>query len=34
VRIFARYLQALDPVTEVPPADVLPQIPGGVKWSV
>jgi integrase len=24
VRIFARYLQALDPVTEVPPADVLP----------
>ena len=24
VRIFARYLQALDPVTEVPPGDVLP----------
>ena len=24
VRIFARYLQALDPATEVPPTDVLP----------
>jgi integrase len=24
VRIFARYLQALDPATQVPPTDVLP----------
>jgi integrase/recombinase XerD len=30
VRIFARHLQALDPVNEIPPVDVLPHTTGGL----